>query len=229
MQNKAILWGKGKQKKNYLNHRTHQTSSALLESLSKELLLPYVRYCLNNHLVPSSTNFNSWIESSQSADACFMFYYHSSFSYLLVFNLYIEGTQKNNSEEMQVACVEFSPLFYAFNNTKYQHLHLRDMCQRERYPEDIRDYVNMHESLNNSLTHDAAQDADFIQEEMNKMQMSFLPPTMPTAETWQRVSRNTTNLCNIKNNALKVTTTSKRHKLFDNNVPQRDTCCSFIP
>ena len=77
------------------------------------------------------------METSEKVGPTYMFYYHCAFSYLLAFNLHTEGTRKNNSSAMQAARVEFTPIFYAFNNPKDQLLHLRDMCQRERYPDAV--------------------------------------------------------------------------------------------
>lgn len=119
---------------------------------------------------------------------------------------------------MQAARVEFTPLFYAFNNPKYQLLHLRDMCQRERYPSAVHNFIKSNESFRRTLTCDASQGVDFIQEEMNRLQKSFLPPNMPTAETWRRVSRNATTLNHVKENMMNISKTTKKKKKFEHEI-----------
>ena len=200
------------------HHRTRQTLLALSEALSKELITPYIRYCLSNDEIVSTEGYASWVEESETVGPTYMFFYHCAFSYLLAFNLYTEGTRKNNSLTMQAARVEFTPLFYAFNNPKYQLLHLRDMCQREQYPSPVSKFVTSNESFRRNLDCDSAQGADFIQEEMNRLQKSFLPPTMPTAETWCRISRNASSLQKIKENMMAPTKTRKRKKRFDHEI-----------
>ena len=75
---------------------------------------------------------------------------------------------------MMAARIQFSPLFYLFKHTKYQVLHLRDLFERAQMPDEIRSYVESHESFSSSGLQNRGQESDFVQAESNKLIKSFL-------------------------------------------------------
>ena len=88
---------------------------------------------------------------------------------------------------MMAARFQFAPLFYSFKHPKYQVLHLRDLFERAQIPDEIRSYVESHESFSSSGLQNRAQGGDFVQEESIKLIKSFLPPGIPSQEIWTRV------------------------------------------
>ena len=62
----------------------------------------------------------------------------------------------------------------------------------------LKDYIESHESFSVSGVNNCGQEGDFIQEENNKLIKLFLPPGMPSAQTWYRVCRKATSLKDIK-------------------------------
>ena len=88
---------------------------------------------------------------------------------------------------MMAARFQFAPLFYSFKHPKYQVLHLRDLFERAQIPDEIRSYVESHESFSSSALQNRGQGGDFVQEESIKLIKSFLPPGIPSQEIWTRV------------------------------------------
>ena len=52
-------------------------------------------------------------------------------------------------------------------------------------PETLMNYITSHESFSVSDEKNRGEGADFVHENSNKTTKSFLPPGMPTAETWR--------------------------------------------
>ena len=121
-----------------------------------------------------------------------------TFSYLLSFSICNEGTSKTNSVIMMSAQFQLAPLFYSFKDSKYQHLHSRDLCKRVQMPNSIKSYVERHESFLVSDFNNCGQGGDFIQEEANKTIKSFLLPGMSSSEIWKRVCWKATPLKKLK-------------------------------
>ena len=204
------------------HHRSRQVLEVSLQALSSELLLPYVRECLSESIAPTGEGYQRWVQDEVEDDT-YMFLYHVTFSYLLAFHLYTEATRKNHSRRMMAARVVFAPLFFVGHHPKYQVLHLRDLCNRVQYPPLLKAHVESTESFSVSGVQNRGQGADFIHEETNRLVKSFLPPGMPTEETWLRVCRKASDLRAMKNSALAASgfseeDSAKRPKKFDSEV-----------
>ena len=69
------------------------------EALSKELLVPYICYCIEKGEEASDEGYQELIDSFVD-DPMYMFQYHVTFTHLLGFHLYNEATRKNHSFQM---------------------------------------------------------------------------------------------------------------------------------
>ena len=118
------------------------------------------------------------------------------------------------------ARIQIAPLFYSFHHPKYQQLHLRDLCQRVQMPDELKSYQMKNEVFSVSGVSSCGQGADVIHEEINKLVKSFLPPGMPTTETWERVCRKATDLREMKVSATNSSgiVEKKSHKKIENVV-----------
>ncbi len=88
---------------------------------------------------------------------------------------------------MLAARVAFAPLFYIRRHPIYQKLHLTDLLYTVSYPAELtqlRKYMERFPSFSVTGLPNRAQGADFIQEEQNKTLKVFLPPGMPSGDTW---------------------------------------------
>lgn len=200
------------------HHRSKQLLSCSLEAISKELVVPYVRHCIQMKEEPCNYGYQLWVENVVT-DPTYMFLYHVTFTYLLSFHLYNEATRKNHSLRMMASRIQLSKLFYSFNHRKYQKLLLRDLCQRVQMPDTLLEHINSHESFSTSGEPNRGEGADFVHENSNRVTKSFLPPGMPTADVWKRVCRKATDLTKLKENALgNLKKSQKRYKKHDNEV-----------
>ena len=72
--------------------RSWQILEASLEALSRELLVPYVRFSLINGIKLTSLGYADWINERMECQK-YMFIYHVTFSFLSAFHLYNEGVR----------------------------------------------------------------------------------------------------------------------------------------
>ena len=193
------------------HHRTRQIWCERLYALSKELLVPFVRDCLKAEIIPNNDNYINWVV--ETCGYQYMIYYYFAFTYLLAFNLYTEATRKNHSLRMMAARIQFAPLFYLFKHPKYQVLHLRDLFERAQTPDQIRSYVESHESFSPSVLQNRGQGGDFVQEEIIK---SFLPPGIPSQEIWTPVCRKAETLKELKTSVCEVGNVNLKYKRYLN-------------
>ncbi len=183
------------------HHRSRSILSCVLHSMASELLLPYVKLCQTQGRVGNSQEFFTWI-SSDVNDPVYMFLFDFTFTYLLAFHLYNEATRKSHHERMLAARVAFAPLFYVRRRPIYQELHLRDLVQIVSWPAELWQYLEHFPSFSVTGLPNRAQGADFIQEEQNKVIKSFLPPGMPSGDTWTKVCRKVDRLRAMRNVCL---------------------------
>ncbi len=168
------------------HHRSRQALSVLLDALSEELLVPYVRHCLKHKIPPSALNYFTWLQSVQNGSYIYMF--HMTFTHLLAFKLFNAGVRKNYSQVMMVARAALVPLFYGKHPPMYHVLLLRDMCMRVNSPDDVRQHIEATESFTLSGNELTGQGADFIQEQSNKEVKCFLPRGFLGAKIWRTIN-----------------------------------------
>ena len=162
------------------HHRSRYILEKSLESLSKELVAPFVKECKIKDVVLTEPGYRTSLDTVK--DENYIFLYHVTFSYLSGFHLYTEPVRKNHSLSMIGARIQIAPLFYSFHHPKYKQLHLKDLCQRVQMPDELKLYQMKNETFSVSGVSNCGQGADFIHEEINKLVKSFLPPGMPTTE-----------------------------------------------
>ena len=88
------------------HYRTKQILSVCLEAISKELLVPYVRRCIQNENKPITGEYQEWLTSAEYNS--YLFFYHIAFSYLLSIQLLIEAVRKNHSDMVIVTRIKFT-------------------------------------------------------------------------------------------------------------------------
>ena len=179
------------------HHRSKQILFTLFKALAHELIVPYVRLSLQQGGVMSVESFYGWVNDSV-VDPNYLYLFDMCFTFLLAFKMYNEGVRKNHHEVMMASRIFFAPLFFAGTHPKYQELHVRDLCDRVQYPDDLTIEMNKTESFSVSGENNRGQGADFVHEEKNKFIKSFLPPGVPNTEIWQRVSRKSETLKQLK-------------------------------
>ena len=84
--------------------------------------------------------------------------------------------------------------------------------------ESLKSYVESHESLSVTNFHNSQGD-HFIQEECNKLIKPFVPPGMPSAKTWTKVSKKATPFKELKESICETISGKKlRYKRHLNEI-----------
>ena len=114
------------------HHRSRQILTALLEAISKELLVLYVRDSHANNTETSVQNYYQWV--ARVVNDNYIYMYYMAFTALLAFSLYNAAIRKNNSSLMMASRTVFTPLFHGRPHPKYQEIMLQDTCLRTMVP-----------------------------------------------------------------------------------------------
>ena len=93
------------------HHCCKQLFSSCFEALSKELLVPYTRYCIEKGEEASNDGYEERVDNFVD-DPTYMFLYYVTSTYLLGFHLYNEATRKKHSLRIMAAKVQCSQLFF---------------------------------------------------------------------------------------------------------------------
>ena len=148
------------------HHHSKQLFSSCSEAVLEELLVPYIRYCIEKGEETSNDRYQDWVDNFVD-DSTYTLLYHATFTYLLGLHLYNEATKINHD------C--------SFDHKKYQKLLLRNLCQLVQMLQTLMNYVTRHERFSVSGEKNR-EGADFVHENSNKTTKSFLPPGMPTTK-----------------------------------------------
>ena len=187
------------------HHRSCQVIESCLSAFAKELLVPYVRMCIQENSIPTANDYETWYTESVDSKK-YGFLFHITFWYLLSFKVFKEGVRKNNSDSMMAGRTVFAPLFYCGHHPKYQRLFLRDLVERVKYPENVTAYIKSTESHSVSGDLDKGQGGDFIHEEVNKNIKSYLQGCgIPTKRIWVNIIRKAKTLDVIKDKIVENT------------------------
>ena len=170
----------------------------------RELVLPYVRKCLEDTVTPSPKGFFQFCNSiSQSADM-------PNYSYMVdqvcrfsqgIINFRM-AVRRNNSVLLKSAKYMTKELFFGRNHPKYQVIEVNDCLQDLLMPDKVRELNDSYSSISTSGNQSLGEGFDFILEEKNRELKSWIPKGMPTDSIWQTVCRNNAKLNEVKENTM---------------------------
>ncbi|XP_069134290.1 uncharacterized protein [Argopecten irradians] len=178
------------------HHKAWQMIEILLYGLGDELLLPYVRTCLDSGTEPSADGFFSW--SQDAVNPNYRFLLECIFTYGVALHYFRAGVRRNNSRVMLASRMKLSPLFYGLHKINYQRIDFLDLKSRVLAPPEIANYINDHESFTVSGHPSKGEGCDFILEANNRASKMWLPPGSPSQDHWLRVCRNLDRLKKIE-------------------------------
>lgn len=170
------------------NHNNWELVMIHFISSVDELLLPYVRQCLEEVKIPTVHGFHAWMSTVQ--DPNYMFMAEMSLTYLLALFIYRSGIRRNNSLITNVGRTKFSPLFYILHAPKYAELELRDMVTRLSAPDEVKELLKASESFSHSGHPSKHEGGDFCLESYNRRTKNWKPPGVPSDDQWLRIIRN---------------------------------------
>lgn len=174
-------------KKGIDHHRSLQILQIILEGLVLELLTPYIAE-LPGSVEASPTNYFRWVAAEVKSQN-YLFFFDLAFSYLFSFHLYHCGVRKNDFTAISAAEAAFVPLFAGRPHDIYKRLMLRERHLQVTMPPKLLEYCARTSSFSVSGDALTGQGADFIQEQQNRIQKSFLPPGRITGDIWRKTAR----------------------------------------
>ena len=181
------------------HHLTWQTIKVVLQSGTKELLLPYVRHCLSEHKEPSVKDYMVWAATATNN----VYQMVRKFMNLLTaFTMMRTGIRRNNDRTMLAGRQKLAPVMFISKHQIYQRLLLRDMIVRQQQPTPIRQYVANTSAYTVSGDNTRGEGGYFILESKNKNTKSWLPPVVPSPTQWTHAARYTEQLEELKTTVL---------------------------
>ena len=155
------------------HHVTWQIVRVTLESVSKELAVSYVRYCLTTNEEITADGILEWISTAQNNNYVLI---SKLCDLLLAVSVMRAGVRRNNSQAMLAGRQKVAPLFFIGPHHTYQRLIVRDMVQRAQLPPKLKQYVDDRTAFSVSGDPTRGEGGDFVLEGKNRQTKSWLPP-----------------------------------------------------
>lgn len=184
------------------HHLTWQIFQVSLYAISRELCRIYVVTCLRQNSDPSAGGFLLWVNNTKNPNIVLM--YHMAFTFFLSMKCFRSGVRNNNSDYMLAGRQAAVPVMFVKRHTIYPKLICSDMSDRVSAPDEVKEYIEKHESFSSSGHFLRAEGGDYITENVNRSIKNQLPPGVPTLQSWVTASR-----CNGRLDKI-------RQKVFEN-------------
>lgn len=190
----------------YDNHKTWQLFLTFHFGTLMELLIPYIRTFPNEREdKPTANGFLKFICSMEgNPNYMYMFEMVSRYSQSVI-NLRM-GIRRNNTILIQSAKFMSKELFHGRNHPRYQQIEMIESVQRKLCPNELANFIQLHESMSKTREKSKGQGYDFILEEVNKGIKSWIRKGIASDDMWLNVCRNfdvlndlRSKICNILN------------------------------
>ena len=155
------------------HHVTWQLVRVVLDALSKELSVSYVRHCLASKETISAEGMLVWAANAQNNDYIMM---HKFCDLVLATSLMRAGIRRNNSEALLAGRQRAALVFFTGPHRTYQRLIIRDMVQRAQMPDPMKTFVDNRSAYSASGEPTRGEGGDFVLESKNRQTKSWLPP-----------------------------------------------------
>ena len=188
------------------NHKTWRLLLTFHLGPLQELVLPYVRHCLQTDEIPSAKAFFKYSTdryiSSNNPNFTYLMDQTCRFSQGIVnFRM---ATRRNNAALLKSAKYMTKELFHGRTHPKYQTIEIYDTLQDLMMPDEVQELNDKFSSITTSGNKSLGEDLDFVLEEKNKQLKSWIPKGVPTDEIWLTVCRNNELLENIKDHCMSM-------------------------
>ena len=156
-------------------------------AITDELLVPYVRFCLNEGIPPSVHGYWKWAE-----DICnpnYMYLQQMAFTFLHSLMLYRVGCRRENSEAIISGRDKLSLLIYGRNHTCYRRIMAVNQLIETKMPSEVKNLVYSSLTLSRVGNKDHYQGGDACIDEVNKKAKAWILPTgVPSQRDWLKHS-----------------------------------------
>lgn len=160
--------------KSFDHHKSWQILQIFFFATCDELILPFVRKCIEAGKTPSLTDFYKYL--SDAKDPNYIFLKDTVFTYMLALFVFRAGVRRNNHKFMLAGRNKFANLFYGLHMTTYQEIDFKDIKCRVLMPDEIKSYVSENESFSVSGNDSKGEGGDFVLEAKKRKTKMWLPP-----------------------------------------------------
>ena len=172
----------------------HYKTWRLLEityiAVADELLVPYVRHCLQRAEQPTAKGYWSWI-NDVVVGTNYIYLQQMIFTFLQAVMFFRCGVRNCDAEAVQVATDKLSALFFGRNHPNYKRIMSVDKYVRTMMPSDLKQVVASSVSQIRTGNTGHYQGADACLEEINKLGETWVSSNgVPTEDDWLRAFRN---------------------------------------
>ena len=155
----------------------------------QELVVPYVRSCIEKQTVPTAVGFINHHKNTPSTASYEFFFLVTTVFGQSLFNLRA-AIRRNNGALAEASKHYLKDLLWATQHPKYQELEVYDCVQRQFHHEDVTDFLIKHYSMITHTGSSSGEGYDYRMEELNRNMKSFLTNSqLPTDEQWLQTAK----------------------------------------
>lgn len=178
------------------HHKLWQILEIVYLAVTDELLIPYIRKCLEDKQEP--TNIGYWIYSNTLENPNYIYIQQMIFTYLHSLMLLRSGTRNNDYDTISSAKIKLANLFFGGNHPTYRQIVYFDLVQSNRLPTLIDTIISESITGRRNIKSKSNQGGDVLLEEINKNAKKWVIG-VPTNLQWQKSFRNLDNLDEVLN------------------------------
>ena len=192
-------------RKCYDNHKTWQLIMVFHLATLQELVLPYVRECIEGQVEPSPEDFfGHFCPKKCESSHTFAYYLEMVCRYSQGILNFRMAVRRNNAKLLQAARFMTKELFHGRNHPKYQEIEIYKSYMDQVAPHEVSKLLEENSSVSKSGSLSSGQGYDFILEEENREVLRWIRRGVATDELWQQVIRNKDKLQCIRSKLLDI-------------------------
>ena len=185
------------------HHKSWELLQILYIAVADELLVPYVRYCRENHKDVSEDGYWDW--SASVIDHNYLYIQQMVLTFIHALMLFRTGCRKGNSDAIISGLDKLSLLFYGRQYPRYQRIITMNKYINVMMPEELRNVVNSF-TLSRTGNTGHYQSGDACLEEINKSAKAWVKQTgVPLDNNWLKVFRNLDNVNEVSIMLISIT------------------------
>ena len=174
-------------KKGSDHHKLWQLMETTYLAMTDEVLLPYVRHCLQLKQDPTVAGY--WAYNTESCNPNYIYIQQMVFTYLHAMMLLRKGIRTAQPLAILAAKSKLALLFFGRNHPRYHDMLAHDFRLEILMPDEIKSIVRSSLSLSRTKHYGHYQSGDAAVEEINKEAKKWVIG-VPTTIQWQRSFRN---------------------------------------
>ena len=171
------------------HHKSWRFLEIVYISMTDELLVPYVRHCLQNQMQPSVSGYWAWNNEVDNPNYTYM--QQMVFTFLHSIMLFRAGVRNSDSIAINTGKAKLAPLFFARNHPKYRWIITLDRYMEVLMKKELKVIADESKSVSRTGNAGHYQGGDACLEEINKQGKEWVPGNgVPREMDWLKIFRN---------------------------------------